>query len=413
MVERTGIGGHTAVRSARCPRHADRAATGAAPTDSREWIARRRSWRANVAPTIGRQLLNPEPDRIVDDAPLGYFPRDHLTWSAGDDDALPAAPYAMNQPVPVDAAVALATQDLADAPRRPRIRAAPPGSRRAHTFGVEPAGDLLEPEPFEVPAEDPANDVRFALVDNSDRVRAPRSIGLALERIPEATATGDAPCPHARSQRFLRARTDRLKLHLVADATDERRRGINRVRERNLLSGRVVHQARAAISNQLPDRERHFQRVPTQARLIPAEHDVAGLHVVAQSPKLGPPEEIIASAIVIDVLDARLPGDDDLPTRQLLDHKAPASLALNVERELLVALVRLRTPKVDAQRGSTRADDSEVRIQIPSSTPSSRTICRAIVRARTPTAAAIRSGGSAGGSSRTGVMPSSNASSTR
>jgi hypothetical protein len=170
VVKGAGISGHPAIRSARGTRHSNRAAARAASTDSRKWVARSRSGRANVAPTIGRQLLDPEPDRIVDDAPLGYFPRDHLIWSAGDDHALPAAPYAMNQPVPVDAAVALATQDLADAPWRPRIRSASPGSWRAHTFGVEPAGDLLEPEPFEVPAEDPPDDVRFALVDNSNFV---------------------------------------------------------------------------------------------------------------------------------------------------------------------------------------------------------------------------------------------------
>jgi hypothetical protein len=75
--------------------------------------------------------------------------------------------------------------------------------------------------------------------------------------------------------------------------------------------------------------------------LIPAEDDVARLDVVAHSPQLGPSEEIVAGAIVIDVLDARVPGDDDVPPSQFLDDEASASLALDVERELLMAFVRL------------------------------------------------------------------------
>jgi hypothetical protein len=199
----------------------------------------------------------------------------------------------------------------------------------------------------------------------------------------------------------------------VADAADERSGRIDRVRERDLLPRRAVHEADAVISNQLPDRERNLQRVSTQPRLITAENDVARLNVVAQSPQLGPPEKIVASSIVIDVLDARVPGDHDVATDQILEDEATASLALNVEGELLVAFVRLRTSEVHAQRGRTAADDSQARHQRPSLVPISSTICRASARARTPNAAAIRSGGSVYGRSRTGVMCSSSASSTR
>src|SRR4029079_9024302 len=127
--------------------HADRATAGAAATDSGERIACGRSGRPHRAPPIGGQLLNPEPDRIVDDAPFWYLSRDHLIGPAGDDNALPAPPHAMNQPVPVDAAVTLPTQDLSDAPGRPRVRAALPGSRRAHSLRVQLAGDPLDPGP--------------------------------------------------------------------------------------------------------------------------------------------------------------------------------------------------------------------------------------------------------------------------
>lgn len=115
------------------------------------------------------------------------------------------------------------------------------------------------------------------------------------------------------------------------------------------------------ISNQLPDRQRHFQCVPAKPRLISAENDVARLDVVAHSPQLGPPKEIVASAIVIDVLDARVPGDDDVPSSQVLDGETTASLALDVERKLLMAFVRLRASEVHAQRRSTSADHSQVR----------------------------------------------------
>jgi hypothetical protein len=78
-------------------------------------------------------------------------------------------------------------------------------------------------------------------------------------------------------------------IHLVADATDECRGCIDRVREWNLLPRRVVHEARPVIANQLPNRERYLQRVPAQTRLISAENDVAKLDdsqlVKAQSSK--------------------------------------------------------------------------------------------------------------------------------
>jgi hypothetical protein len=107
----TASSGRSAQRGRGPSRHADRVATGAARTDSRERISSGRPRRAHVTPTIGGQLLNPEPDRLVDDAPLGYFSRDHLIGSAGDDDALASPSHAMNQARPPIASHRLARLD--------------------------------------------------------------------------------------------------------------------------------------------------------------------------------------------------------------------------------------------------------------------------------------------------------------
>ena len=94
-----------------------------------------------------------------------------------------------------------------------------------------------------------------------------------------ASAAGDPAVAHARAQCFARARADRLELHLVAGALDERGRLIDRVRELNFLTGRVVEEPAAAIAHEVADDERHFDRVATEARLIAADDDVAALRL--------------------------------------------------------------------------------------------------------------------------------------
>lgn len=150
----------------------------------------------------------------------------------------------------------------------------------------------------------------------------------------------------------------------MAHAADERRGRIDRIRERHLLTSRVVHEATATISNQLTDREGHLQRVSAQPRLISTENDVARLDVIPESSQLGPSQKVIASTIVVDVLDALFPRNHEVTTSEILDGEAAAPFALNIERELLVTFVGLRSSKLHAQCRSTSADHSQIRHQL-------------------------------------------------
>lgn len=117
VVERAGVREYASIRAARRARHADRSAARATATDPGERVARCRSRRSHVSPPIAGQFLNPEPDRIVDDAPLGYLSRDHLVGTTSDDDALPCSPHAVDDAVSVDASISVAPKDLPDASR--------------------------------------------------------------------------------------------------------------------------------------------------------------------------------------------------------------------------------------------------------------------------------------------------------
>jgi len=66
---------------------------------------------------------------------------------------------------------------------------------------------------------------------------------------------------------------NRLQLHLVAGALDERRGLVDRVGELNLLAGRVIVEVASAIANEITDDERHLDRVTTEARLIAADDE--------------------------------------------------------------------------------------------------------------------------------------------
>lgn len=68
-------------------------------------------------------------------------------------------------------------------------------------------------------------------------------------------------------------------------ALDERRRLINRVRELNFLSCRVIEQPAAAIAHEVANDERHLDRIATEARLIAADDDVAALRLCDQRPQ--------------------------------------------------------------------------------------------------------------------------------
>ena len=122
---------------------------------------------------------------------------------------------------------------------------------------------------------------------------------------------------------------------------DERGRLIDRVGELHLLPAHVVEEAAAAIADQVADHQGDLDGVATEPRLVAADDDVSRLRVGDQSPDPQPVVEVIARLAVIHVLDHR-----QVTKRQPLDELlAPG--ALDIEAELLLALVVLRPAQVD------------------------------------------------------------------
>ena len=94
------------------------------------------------------------------------------------------------------------------------------------------------------------------------------------------------------------------------------------------------------ITNQIADDERHLDRVAAEARLIAADDDVAALRLGEELPETRAREEVISTAPIVHVVSSGLMGESH-PRGHLA---APGRL--DIEAELLLALVVLRAPAI-------------------------------------------------------------------
>src|SRR5262249_13103996 len=138
-----------------------------------------------------------------------------------------------------------------------------------------------------------------------DREAAARAVGFALELVAVAGAASDPALTDARTETLPRSRTDRLELHLMASALDERRGLIDGVREQDFLTGGVIEQPATAIAHEIADDECHLDRVATEARLIAADNHVATLGFCEEPTQTGAAKEIVTSAAIVGIVDAR------------------------------------------------------------------------------------------------------------
>ncbi|HEY6174284.1 MAG TPA: hypothetical protein VIX73_07560 [Kofleriaceae bacterium] len=195
--------------------------------------------------------------------------------------------------------------------------------------------DLLEPETAEILLVDPAHDTRLVFVDDRDRVLPARAIALALQPIAEAGPAGDPTISHAGSQRLAGARANRLELHLMASALNERGGLIDRIGELHLLTGHVVIESASTITDQIADDKSHLDRVAAQTRLIAADDHVAALCFAEHLPQARACMKIIARSSIIDVGNTF-----SVAKTESLDHLR-ATIGLDVEAELLLTVVVL------------------------------------------------------------------------
>ncbi|MEJ7598520.1 MAG: hypothetical protein WKG01_11470 [Kofleriaceae bacterium] len=126
----------------------------------------------------------------------------------------------------------------------------------------------------------------------------------------------------------------------MAGALDERGCLIDRVREQDLLTARVVVQATATIAHEVANHERHLDRIATEPGLISTEDDVPAHGIGEQVAQASTGEKVVARTAVIDVVLARLVREPHAIDR------FGTTAGLDVEAELLLAFVVLRTSAV-------------------------------------------------------------------
>ncbi|MFT3697690.1 MAG: hypothetical protein QM831_31415 [Kofleriaceae bacterium] len=330
--------GQTAVCEHACGR--DSTTARAALRDARERILCRIAAVTFVGTTCREHLVHREPRRIIDDPPLRQLD-DHdvarIRFHANRGSALSNL---LDSAMDVHTAISRVQKDRADRARCPRTTAAPASSWTSHTFVVQRYRDLFLTSSRQVLAIDALDNLRLCFIHYGDREAAACAIGLAFELVAVARATRDPSLSNATAKSFARARANRLELHLMAGALDEGRCLIDRVRELNLLTGRVVVELTAAIANQIANDERHLDRIAAESRLIATDDDVATFRFREELAQTRASEKVIARTTIVHVVDARLVRQ--LHTR---DHLV-ATLGLDVEAELLLALVVLGPPSI-------------------------------------------------------------------
>jgi hypothetical protein len=126
----------------------------------------------------------------------------------------------------------------------------------------------------------------------------------------------------------------------MARALDEGSGLIDRIRELNLLPCHIVVEPASAIANQIADDKRDLESIATKARLIATYDHIAALSVIEHLSQAGPSVEVITRSPIVHV-GCTLDGLES----ESLD-RLPTSIRLDIETELLLALIVLRPSAV-------------------------------------------------------------------